>query len=195
MTALTKVILEGPLGKQFGREWEFAIDSPREALRMVDANSPGVFAWIKQNLQKYSRYRVVCEREDGAIEDLDSDSYLLNRGRLKSVRFVPIVEGASNAFKVVVGIVMIAFAYFVPGAWSPYLYKLGAALVLGGVVGALSPRPKMDTAGNSTEGKASYLFDGPANTTAQGSPVQLIYGRVLAGSHAISAAVTVDQLM
>lgn len=193
MTALTKVILEGPLGKQFGREWEFAIDSPREALRMVDANSPGVFAWIKQNLQKYSRYRVVCERDDGVLEDLDNDTFLLNRGRLKSVRFVPLVEGASNVLKIVVGIVLIGIALFVPGT-SPWVMKLGIGLFAAGVVGALSPRPRADTTGNS-EGKASYLFDGPANTTAQGSPVQLIYGRVLAGSHAISAAVTVDQLM
>ena len=192
MTALTKVILEGPLGKQFGREWEFAIDSPREALRMVDANSPGVFAWIKQNLQKYSRYRVVCERDDGVLEDLDNDTFLLNRGRLKSVRFVPLVEGASNVVKMVVGIVLIGVGLFAPG--QQWALKLGIAVLAAGVVGALSPRPKMDTAGN-TEGKASYLFDGPANTTAQGSPVQLIYGRVLAGSHAISAAVTVDQLM
>lgn len=191
MTTLTKVILEGPLGKQFGREWEFVIDSPREALRMVDANSPGVFAWIKQNLQKYSRYRVVCERDDGAIEDLDNDTFLLNQGRLKSVRFVPLVEGASNVLKIVVGIVLIAVGVFFQQPWAT---KLGIAVLAAGVVGALSPRPKMDTQGNS-EGKASYLFDGPANTTAQGSPVQLIYGRVLAGSHAISAAVTVDQLM
>lgn len=191
MTALTKVILEGPLGKQFGREWEFAIDSPREALRMVEANSPGVFAWIKQNLQKYSRYRVVCERDDGVIEDLDNDTYLLNQGRLKSVRFVPLVEGASNVLKIVVGIVLIGVGIFFQQPWAT---KLGIAVLAAGVVGALSPRPKMDTTGNS-EGKASYLFDGPANTTAQGSPVQLIYGRVLAGSHAISAAVTVDQLM
>jgi len=191
VTALTKVILEGPLGKQFGREWEFAIDSPREALRMVEANSPGVFAWIKQNLQKYSRYRVVCERDDGVIEDLDNDTYLLNQGRLKSVRFVPLVEGASNVLKIVVGIVLIGVGIFFQQPWAT---KLGIAVLAAGVVGALSPRPKMDTTGNS-EGKASYLFDGPANTTAQGSPVQLIYGRVLAGSHAISAAVTVDQLM
>lgn len=193
MTALTKVILEGPLGKQFGREWEFAIDSPREALKMVDANKPGVFGWIKQNLAKYSRYQVICERRDGTVEELDNDSYPLNQGNLKSVRFVPVIEGASNVFKVVVGIVLVVVGAVFQQPWA---VKIGVSLIVGGVIGALSPRPKMDSSGNREgDSKASYLFDGPANTTAQGSPVQLIYGRILAGSHSISAAVTVDQLM
>jgi len=39
------------------------------------------------------------------------------------------------------------------------------------------------------------ILDGPANTTEQGVPVQLIYGRCLVGSHPISMGVTVDQLM
>ncbi len=186
---LTKVILDGPLGKQFGKVWELAVNSPSEALRLIDANKPGVFNWIRANLKKYDAYRVLVEYEDGRKEDLDNDSYVLTR-KAKSIRFVPVTEGAGNTFKIVVGIILIVVGFVVPGAQG--LIGLGAGLLLGGIAGMLAPKPD---AVKDRESKNSYYFDGPTNTANQGVPVQLSYGRCLIGSHTISAAVTVDQLM
>ena len=103
---LTTVILDGAMGKLFGREWEFAISSPREALNMVEANKPGVLRWVRENLAKFSSYRVTCEYEDGNKEDLDSEGYEFQR-KLKSVRFTPIITGQGHAFKVVIGVVLV----------------------------------------------------------------------------------------
>lgn len=189
---LTKVILEGPMGKEFGREWAFAINSPREALSMVNANKPGVFNWIRANLQKYATYRVVCEYEDGRVEELDKDAYML-KGRPALIRFVPLVEGASDVVRTIVGAILVVVGVVYE---QPWMVNIGASMMIGGVIEMLSPRPKMDERnGAEGEGKSSYYFNGPANTTNQGVPVQLVYGRMLVGSHAISAAVTVDQLM
>lgn len=189
---LTTVTLDGAMGKQFGKRWELEINSPAEALRLIEANRPGLRAWVRQKLAKYSSYQVSCEYEDGKKELLDDGSYPLSR-KLKSIRFTPVIEGRGNAAKIVVGALLIvaslvATAYGFPMV-GKMLFSMGASLVMTGVIGALSPQPKKDTPGSTA---TSNYFDGPANTTAQGVPVQLIYGRVLAGSHAISAKMDID---
>ena len=70
---LTKVILDGAMGKHFGRRWDFLVSSPAEALRMVEANKPGLRAWIVSKAQKFSSYKVTCEYEDGTKEVLAED--------------------------------------------------------------------------------------------------------------------------
>ena len=187
---LTKVRLDGVMGKKFGKQWEFDVSSPAEALRMIEANSPGLKNWIIGNCEKYSAYRVVCTYDDGRKEELEDSTYIASRTNLKSIRFTPVVKGASGVAKIVVGAIMIAVGYFVPGPWTPYLYKIGAALILGGVVELLSPRPTRDKKDELT----SFYFDGPTNTEQQGNPVPLIYGRMLVGSHPISASVSIDEI-
>jgi predicted phage tail protein len=188
---LTKVILSGPLGKKFGRNWELDVSGPAEALRLIDANVTGFRKWIADNAKKYQEYRVTVEYEDGRKADLDSNEFATHC-KAKTIRFAPLIKGASGVAKVIVGAIMVAIAYFVPGPWSPYLYKIGAAMILGGVVELLSPRPKTKNQ-DGTE-LNSYYFDGPLNTEQQGRPVPLIYGRVMTGSQAISASISIDEL-
>lgn len=180
------------MGKKFGKEWELEVSSPAEALRVIEANQPGLRAWVVNNIQTYDAYEVTCTYEDGRVEPLSDETYSLERGKLASIRFTPVVSGAGSTAKIIVGAVLIAVGYFVPGPWSPYLYQMGAMLILGGVIEALSPRPK--TGDNNADSSNSYYFDGPANTEVQGAPVPLIYGRILVGSHPISAAISVDEV-
>lgn len=190
---LTTVILEGAMGKAFGRKWELAVSSPNEALRLINANKPGLFNWIREKLTKYGRYKVIVEREDGRVVALDNDTYAL-QCNVKKIRFVPLIEGASAGIRFVVGALLIA-ASFIPGmqAFSPYLVSTGASLMLGSVIEMLTPKIQRDA--NSKTDKTSHYFNGPVNTVNQGVPVPLIYGRsVRVGSHAISASVTVDQV-
>lgn len=188
---LTKVILDGAMGKQFGRHWELEVSSPTEALNLIDANRPGLKAWVRQKVAKYANYQVQCEYEDGKKEFLNDDSYGLQR-KLKSIRFTPVVEGRGNTAKIVVGAILMVAGAFV-FTYLPFLgktmFQIGASLAMSGVIGALSPQPKKEQQGSTA---TSNYFDGPANTTAQGVPVQLIYGRCLVGSHAISAKMDID---
>lgn len=191
---LTTVTLYGPLGKEFGRDWELAVSSPAEALQLIEANKPGFRNWIRNNLNNYDRYKVIVDYHDGKKEHLDQDTFALERS-VKRIRFVPIVTGAGGGIgKMIIGAVLIAIGFFIPSPLTPYLYAAGAALMLGGITELISPRPKKQDANVRQDG-TSYFFDGPVNTTQQGVPVPLIYGRVLVGSHAISAKVTVDQLL
>jgi predicted phage tail protein len=69
------------------------------------------------------------------------------------------------------------------------LFKLGATLLFTGIAELLTPTPKD---GGREE---SFLFDQAAETSVQGTPVPLIYGRYLATSPAlISSSVTTYQV-
>lgn len=196
---LTKVILEGAMGKKFGREWELAVNSANEALSLIDANIPGVFVWIRNNLKIYQRYKVICEYANGLVEELTEKDYTLQR-KPTLIRFVPHIEGAGeDAGQFIAGLVLTiagaVLSYFDYGTFGSQLMSAGIAMMVGGVIQMLTPQPKMDKDESERKDKTSYYFDGPVNTSNQGVPVQLIYGRCLVGSHPISASVTVDQLI
>jgi predicted phage tail protein len=190
---LTKVRLDGVMGKKFGKEWELDVSSPAEALRMIEANSPGLKSWVVQNRDKYSAYRVICVYDDGREEALDDDTYVATRTNLKLIRFSPTVAGSSGVVKVIVGALLIIGSFYVPGPWSKFMFQAGVSLALSGVIEILSPRPKLPDGSNEDSAK-SFYFDGAVNTEMQGRPIPLIYGRVLTGSHPISASISVDEI-
>jgi len=191
--ALTKVILDGPLGKMFGKEWSLAVTTPNQALSMIEANQPGIIGWIRNNKAKYANYRVTITDKRGKKTYVDEGSYKFQREEQPaSIRFTPVITGSSAGLRVVIGAVLLVISYFVP-VLSPYLAPMGISLMIGGLIEMLSPRPKQSN--NTTDDGTSYYFNGPVNTTAQGVPVPLVYGRCLVGSQAVSASVTIDQLM
>jgi predicted phage tail protein len=68
-------------------------------------------------------------------------------------------------------------------------------LILGGVAGMISPQPTM---GNLTSGRESarlesFSFSGIVNTSKQGMPVPIAYGRLFVGSAVISSGLDVNQ--
>ena len=194
---LTKVILEGVMGNKFGRTWNLAVSSPSEALRMIDANKPGLANWVRQNKAIYDRYRVVCTYETGNKEDIGETDYLMER-KVKVIRFVPIPAGAGAVGKIVVGAVLVVAGFVAGGPSNPlgsFLINMGASMIIGGIIQALTPMPKRQERDQSSDGRFdSNYFNGPVNTDQQGSPVPIPYGRVLVGSHAISATLTIDKL-
>jgi predicted phage tail protein len=189
--ALTKVILDGPLGKAFGKEWNLAVTTPNQALALIEANKPGIQGWIRNNADKFSCYRVTITDKRGKKHRIDDSTYQLQRDEQPAmIRFTPVVSGSSAGIRTVVGAILIAVGLYFG---QPWLVAMGASLMIGGLVELLSPRPKKQN--NTSDDGASYYFNGPVNTTAQGVPVPLVYGRCLVGSQAVSASVTIDQLM
>lgn len=189
---LTKVILEGVMGNKFGRVWNLYVGSAIEALRLIDANRPGLMSWIKSNTSVYARYKVVCTNERGQRESLTDESYPLLR-KVKVIRFVPLPAGASGGVKFILGAAMFAVgvALAAEGVIIPELTYSGIALMAGGVAQMLTHIPEKKDPVNTN----SNYFSGAQNTSEQGAPVPLVYGRVLVGSHAISASMTIDKLM
>lgn len=190
MTALAVVTLNGALGKKFGRKWNLAVQSVSEALQIIEANKPGVQAWMRANRAKFDRYHIKMERHDGTVTEVGERELAMISEGVRSITITPIIAGAGAGLRIVVGVVLMVAAYWL----GPAAFAMGASLALGGIIELLSPTPKL-ASGNQRSDNTSYYFDGPVNTVDQGVPVPLIYGRIMAGSQVISAKVTIDQLM
>jgi predicted phage tail protein len=76
------------------------------------------------------------------------------------------------------------------------LSAMGAALVLTGIAQAISPAPAISSLERGKEAARleSFSFSGIVNTSQQGLPVPIAYGRVFTGSGVLSSALDVDQL-
>jgi predicted phage tail protein len=184
----TKVILDGVMGRRFGKHWELFVNSPSEALRMINANRPGLFIWIRDNLEAYQNYRVTCSYSNGVVADIDEHDLNIH-GEIDTIRFTAIPTGSGNTLKVIAGVVVMV-AGAVTG--NAAIFMMGAGVLLSGIVGMLSPQPKMSDMSNRVD-KTSRYFNGPVNTAMNGVPVSLIYGRCKVGSHPISVAYTADE--
>lgn len=96
----------------------------------------------------------------------------------------------------VVGIVLFVAGFFVGGStWGPAMMALGAGMAVGGIIAMTTKMPSADvSAQERAEDRASFLFNGPTNTSSQGIAVPRGYGRVRIGSIVVSAALYTEEL-
>ena len=130
----------------------------------------------------------------------EDDLAFPNCGR--EIRIVPVIIGSKKAglFQTILGAVIIAASavgsYFAPGnPFSAFGYKVGAAMALGGVAQMLSPQPAGLASKQDADNRASYAFGAVTNTTSQGYPVPLAYGKRRIGGAIISAGIYVEDKM
>jgi predicted phage tail protein len=69
-------------------------------------------------------------------------------------------------------------------------------MILTGVAQLISPQPDISALERGREAARleSFRFSGIVNTSQQGLPVPIIYGRAFAGSAVLSAGLDTDQL-
>lgn len=192
---MIQVRLLGDLGKRFGKVHRFAVGSTGEAIRALCANFPGFDRYMIESGDRGVGYKVLNNRAEIDLEQVHDPIS-------RSLTIAPVVTGAGGALgKILLGAALIAVA-FIPGlnvavfaggaaTYASVAFSIGVSLALGGVAQLLAPQPPSnDPRENQTE--ASYLFDGPINTTAQGQAVPVGYGRLIVGSAIISAGVDVS---
>ena len=203
---LMQVKLLGDLGQKFGRHYEFVADSPREVISALSNQLAG----FKQYLCEAHERNVAFKLVDDDPEGMAYENAVMPCKRLI---IAPMVMGGGSVGKILLGVGLIALSFvsFGAGAWaglagwtgataatstaaftasgSLLAFKLGATLLFTGIAELLTPTPKD---GGREE---SFLFDQAAETSVQGTPVPLIYGRYLATSPAlISSSVTTYQV-
>jgi predicted phage tail protein len=210
---LRDIYLHGSLGKQFGRHHRFDVATVGEAIRALCSQYRG----FRQALAVGHWQLIRGDRRKGQSLGLDQIEFHLGSAPL---HIIPVAAGSGGrgAAKILVGITLVAvsigFAAAVPfgavegakaGAlglmWGAEivpglltaggLAKAGAALTFSGVAALLSPQPKAPHYG-ATERRESYLLTGPTNTTAEGVPVPIIYGRCRVGSVVASVGISVE---
>lgn len=197
---MVPVLLLGELGKKYGRKFSLDVKSPAEAVRALVANFP--------ELQQYMAdryYRVIVGKEYTAGDELHNPT-----GR-QIIKIVPVIVGAGGVFgKILLGAALIGLAFVTGGAsiaasgflaggltttfFGGLAVSMGASLILGGVAQLIAPSPKTGAPSESPENNPSYVFNGPINTTAQGQPVAVGYGRLRVGSAVISAGIVAEQV-
>lgn len=189
---MTKVKLLGELGKKFGRVHRFKIATPAEAVRALCANFPEFRKHLVASADDGIGYKVLVGKDEiEPLKDLHSPI------GVQTVSIVPVIAGSGPLGRVLAGMVLIAASVIVPPAGvlgisvlsGSAIAAVGFALALGGISQLLSPSPKET---GPVENEPSYLFNGPVNTSVQGRPVSVGYGRMIVGSAVISAGIEVD---
>lgn len=191
---LTKVILEGQMRRVVGRPYVmFHCDSVREMFSLLMVNFPNAKDWIRKNAKNYELYEVECEDEQGRKERIDDDGLTMQR-ECKTVRILPLFTGAGGrngilqtilgAVVTVIGIVLCCFGQ----TYGINLVVAGIGMMMGGIITMLMA-PSNDE--KDDDKKTSYYFNGAVNTTRQGLPVPLVFGRTRVGSAVISASIDV----
>lgn len=187
---MKKIILLGELGNKFGKVHNYDVKNTSEAIRALGANLNGFKKHLIEN--KNVGYHVFIG-ENGVKDDAEFFEPVSKKDEIK---IIPVVQGAaSGELKVIAGIALIAIGVILaPTGIGSALIPVGIGLTLSGVVQLLTPLPKAPTPPQRQEDKAGYQFNGPVNTTVQGFPVPLGYGRMIVGSAVISAGITVEDI-
>lgn len=190
------VLLLGELGKKFGRKFSLDVKTPAEAVRALCANFPELEKFLAVSHERNVGYKVFVGKENIAEDQLTDPV-----GQ-QEIKIVPVIMGAGAVGRIILGAVLIVAGIVVTGlsyGWAAPVGNAmiagGVGLIIGGVVELLSPMPKAGQPDERPENQPSYTFSGAVNTTAQGHPVPIGYGRMIVGSAVISAGITTEEII
>ena len=202
----------GELKKRLGGKSQFKFDvrTPAEALKALCANFPGLDQWLLDSEKDGVAYKVLLGKD--RIHEENVEKLVQPWSEKETFRITPVIAGAGGAGKFLAGAFLVGIAILNPvvgrgaagglgfgvatGATATLGATLAAAagnlgiyLMLSGVAQMLSPTPKVpDLNANKIK---NYSFSGIINTTSQGFPVPICYGRCFTGSAVISAGLDV----
>lgn len=193
------VILNGQLGKLFGRRHRFDVATAGEAVRALCANFPG----FERHMMETPNVGYRVKLHDAPLQDIKELHHPVG-GR--TITITPVVSGAGRGLgQILLGAALIAAAVFNPLAFyggsalltgfaGQIAFSMGVSLALGGVAQLLAPSPKSNAPAERPENMPSYIFNGPVNTTAQGQPVPIGYGRLVVGGATISGGLNTEEI-
>lgn len=198
-----RLVLHGALA-EFGGPYTLAVQTPRQAVRLIGAQVPGFLDAVRRHQFRVVRGNVVTGLELGE-EDLNF------RTGTADLHLVPVVAGAGSGIgKIVAGVAIAALAWYaapaIVGAMGPTMGMATEAFTIAGysvsysaiagvgvglaVMGASSMLASMVQSTSSLESvdqRPSYLFNGVTNSTEQGGARPVLVGRFLAGSTVLSS--------
>lgn len=195
MDTIRTVRLYGALGVRFGRVHRLAVSSVVEAVAALCAVLPGFEKELISSGEKGIRYACFLGKRNLGDSELDEKS------AGEDIRIAPTLQGAKSGglFQTILGAALIALAVWNPMGWvalgakgavgTTALFSMGVSLSLGGVMQMISPQQRALSAKDSPENGASYNFNGPVNTTAQGNCYPVLYGELYVGSQVLSAGI------
>lgn len=189
-----EIVLDGELGELFGKVHRLAVRTAAEASHALCQTVKGFEAFLWSSKEKGMTFAVFVDGENIAQDCLLNPS-------TGEIRFVPVLEGAGSGggIMTVLGAVLVVVGIFL--IWTPFgapLITAGIGLMAGGISMMLAPQPSDQKSEDDANKRASYAFNGPVNTEAQGNPVAVLYGGdsergAFIGSAVISASIDVEE--
>ena len=202
----------GALRKRLGQcRFEFDVATPAQAIKALCVNFSGLEKWLIDSEKDGVGYRVTIGKEH--ITD-DLSPLVMPWSEKEVFSITPVIAGAGRgagmiglgigfiALAIVTGGTSIAFTAgfgLASGATATFATtvaiaagNIGVALVLGGIAQSISPQPEPTSLDESVQ-LESFTFSNVVNTSKQGLPVPIAYGRVFAGSAVLSSSLDVDQ--
>ncbi len=201
---LTKVILEGEFAKVAKKKvWMLDCSSPAEAIQLISVNTGGAIRrWIRAHLKDYKICEVECTYDDGRSEKLDTKTFQMER-QCKTIRFLPIFAGAGGSnglVQTIIGVVLIVVGVIcspASGGSSLSLAKVGSSMLIAAGIGmtisGICTMLMSTSKDDDDDSSSNYYFNGAQNTTNQGAPVPLVFGRCRVGSAVISSGIDITQ--
>ncbi|MBJ9137945.1 tail assembly protein [Citrobacter farmeri] len=193
---MTRIELGSVLGKTFGKVHHRLIRTNSEAVYSLSKTIDGFEKYLNTSRMRGLTYAVFKGKKNIGVDDLGFPV----TGDV--IRIVPVVIGSKKAglLQTILGAVLVVVGVLGStigqawggGVWGPAAWKIGAAMMLGGVVQMLSPQPSGLASKQDAANQASYAFGGVTNTAAQGYPVPLLYGKRRIGGAIISAGIYVE---
>lgn len=192
---MSAVYLHGALGKQFGRRFEFDIQTAQEALQALRANFPKFANAIRGNF-----YRVVVGksvRSGLALDETEVPGFKLGT---QALHIVPVAKGRKNGGigKIIAGIALIGLS-LIPGmaapifaglagsaTWAGAASSIGLGLAINGIASLIAPEQE------SGDTRQSYTTTGPTSNIREGNILPIAYGEVVVGGYMISGGVVVE---
>lgn len=175
-----RMVFHGPLIARFGREFLFRAH-----------NAPKMISAAKNLLDGFEQYLLEAHKRGFTFavfvgnerkRNVSEEELEMTNGT-DDIHLVPIIIGSKRGglFQTILGIGLLSSAVFFPWgtafAASNFLGAVGASMAIGGVVQLISPQTTGLRMRQDTDNKPSYAFGGPVNTTAQGNPIPVGYGR------------------
>lgn len=163
------------------------VRDPAEAIRALSMQLTGFREAIRNG--NWHVFRGPIEKGN----DLDEDGLSLALGSADEVHIMAAAQGAGHGIFQIIG----GAALFAAGAFlaQPELMYAGGALAFGGVSQMLIKSPSAHYGSRTSPAqRPSFIFNGATNTSTEGLPVPLIYGRMRVGSVVVSAGLSAEQL-
>lgn len=192
---MTKVYVNGILGKIFGQFFQFKINNGLSALKAIDANREGFFKKIKDLSLDGVGYQLIID--DELVCDKNS---LIEKKNIRTIYIVPIVIGFGSAIAAAIpALVSTTAASGLTVMGQIVAFALNTAISIGISLGIAAltantnnqgapPQPTVGVGGASAlieaRGK-SFVFASLENMASQGDSIPVGYGRVKCGSKVI----------
>ena len=208
----------GALRKRLGQcRFEFDVTTPAQAIKALCVNFPGLEKWLIDSEKDGVGYRVAVSKEKATEENIAP--LLMPFSDKEVFSITPVVAGAGRGTgQILLGAALITAAVFTAGAAatgtgflglgsagatgsafaataSSALGTFGVSLTLSGIATAISPQPNTGLERGIEAAKLeSFVFNNVVNTSKQGLPVPIAYGRLFVGSAVLSSGLDVDQV-